>query len=139
MTIVQSFVESVEGVSNVEVDLAEKKVTITYDSDLIGPTSLIRCVEEAGRESKVYQASLYVPPRPREAERKHEIQMYRNQFFLSCLFSVPIFLFSMVLPIKTDSLHASAVHCWPEVFNLYISILLVLVMSFVATTCESIT
>ncbi|CAN6698159.1 unnamed protein product [Malus baccata var. baccata] len=98
MTIVQSFVESVEGVSNVEVDLAEKKVTITYDSDLIGPTSLIRCIEEAGHESKVYQASLYVPPRPREAERKHEIQMYRNQFFLSCLFSVPIFLFSMVLP-----------------------------------------
>ncbi|KAM1634490.1 hypothetical protein TB1_026907 [Malus domestica] len=98
MTIVQSFVESVEGVSNVEVDLAGKKVTITYDSDLIGPTSLIRCIEEAGRESKVYQASLYVPPRPREAERKHEIQMYRNQFFLSCLFSVPIFLFSMVLP-----------------------------------------
>ncbi|KAM1063383.1 hypothetical protein ACFX13_028190 [Malus domestica] len=74
MTIVQSFVESVEGVSNVEVDLAGKKVTITYDSDLIGPTSLIRCIEEAGRESKVYQASLYVPPRPREAERKHEIQ-----------------------------------------------------------------
>ncbi|KAM2967254.1 hypothetical protein FF1_027538 [Malus domestica] len=91
MTIVQSFVESVEGVSNVEVDLAGKKVTITYDSDLIGPTSLIRCIEEAGRESKVYQASLYVPPRPREAERKHEIQMYRNQFFLSCLFSNLVF------------------------------------------------
>ncbi|CAN6562779.1 unnamed protein product [Malus baccata var. baccata] len=109
MTIVQSFVESVEGVSNVEVDLAEKKVTITYDKDLTGELcarppgiscdeTLIRCIEEAGRESKVYQASLYVPPRPREAERKHEIQMYRNQFFLSCLFSVPIFLFSMVLP-----------------------------------------
>ncbi|CAN6698157.1 unnamed protein product [Malus baccata var. baccata] len=109
MTIVQSFVESVEGVSNVEVDLAEKNVTITYDKDLTGELcarppgiscdeTLIRCIEEAGRESKVYQASLYVPPRPREAERKHEIQMYRNQFFLSCLFSVPIFLFSMVLP-----------------------------------------
>ncbi|KAB2606131.1 copper-transporting ATPase HMA5 [Pyrus ussuriensis x Pyrus communis] len=98
MTIVQSSVESVEGVSNVEVNLAEKKVTITYDSDFTGPRSLIRCIEEAGHDSKVYQVNLYVPPRPREAERKHEIQMYRNQFFLSCLFSVPIFLFSMVLP-----------------------------------------
>ncbi|KAM1048394.1 hypothetical protein TB2_027078 [Malus domestica] len=73
-------------------------VAITYDKDLTGPRSLIRCIEEAGRESKVYQASLYVPPRPREAERKREIQMYRNQFFLSYLFSVPIFSFSMVLP-----------------------------------------
>ncbi|VVA30529.1 PREDICTED: copper-transporting ATPase [Prunus dulcis] len=98
MSIVQSSLESVEGVNNVEVVFTEKKVAIAYDSNLTGPRSLIHCVEKASRDLKLYQASLYVPPRRREAEQKHEIQMYRNQFFLSCLFSVPIFFFSMVLP-----------------------------------------
>ncbi|PRQ33090.1 putative hydrolase [Rosa chinensis] len=98
MTIIQSSLESVEGVNNVEVDVLEKKVTITYDADLTGPRSLIHCIEEAGSNPKSYQASLHVPPRRREAEQQLETQMYRNQFFLSCLFSVPVFLFSMVLP-----------------------------------------
>lgn len=98
MTIVQSSLKTIEGVNNVDMDVSEKRVTITYNADLTGPRSLINCIEEAGSNPKLYQASLYVPPRRREAEQQLETQMYRNQFFLSCLFSVPVFLFSMVLP-----------------------------------------
>ncbi|GKV22241.1 hypothetical protein SLEP1_g32123 [Rubroshorea leprosula] len=96
--IIQSSLEPVEGVNHVEMDLVENKVTVTYDPDLTGPRSLRHCIKEAGGSSKSYQAILYVPPRRTETERQHEIEMYRNQFLLSCLFSVPVFIFSMVLP-----------------------------------------
>ncbi|XVE78866.1 hypothetical protein DITRI_Ditri14bG0012500 [Diplodiscus trichospermus] len=92
---IQSYLESAIGVNHVEMDLEEKKVTINYDPDLTGPRFLIEGVQELGDG---YNASLYIPPRQRESEQQHEINMYRDQFLLSCLFSVPVFMFSMVLP-----------------------------------------
>ncbi|OWM69199.1 hypothetical protein CDL15_Pgr025386 [Punica granatum] len=98
VNIIQSILESAAGVNHVEMDLTEKKVTITYDPDLTGPRSLIKRIQESGRGSDSYGASLYVPPRRRESEQQEEVRSYRNQFFLSCFFSVPVFLFSMLLP-----------------------------------------
>lgn len=95
---IKSSLESAEGVNHVAIDMAEIKVTVSYDPDYTGPRSLIQCIEEAGHSPKTYGASLYNPPRQREKEQLHEIEIYRNQFLLSCLFTVPIFLFSMVLP-----------------------------------------
>lgn len=96
--IIQSHLESVEGVNNVEMNLVENKVTVSYDPDLTGPRSLICCIEKAGQGPNFYQATLYSPPRQRETERQQEIWIYRTQFIWSCLFSIPVFIFSMVLP-----------------------------------------
>ncbi|KAA8549731.1 hypothetical protein F0562_001251 [Nyssa sinensis] len=98
LTVIQSSLKSVEGVNHVEVDSVGHKVTVSYDPDVTGPRSLIQCIQEAGRGPNFYHASFYIPPRRRETEKQHEIQMYKNQFLWSCLFSVPIFIFSMVLP-----------------------------------------
>lgn len=95
---IKSSLESAEGVNHVAIDMEENKVTVSYDPDLTGPRSLIQCIQEAGHGSNTYRASLYIPPRQREKEQLHEIQIYRNQFLLSCLFTVPVFMFSMVLP-----------------------------------------
>lgn len=91
---VQSYLELVEGVNHVEMDVAAPKITVSYDPDVTGPRSLIQCIQEAGP----YNASLYNPPRRREIEREEETRVYRNQFLWSCLFSVPLIMFSMVLP-----------------------------------------
>ncbi|OMO78083.1 Cation-transporting P-type ATPase [Corchorus olitorius] len=96
MNTIRSYLESTLGVNHVEMDLEENKVAVSYDPDLTGPRSLIKVIQEVGRGS--YNASLYIPPRQRETEQQHEINMYRGQFLLSCLFSVPVFIFSMVLP-----------------------------------------
>ncbi|KAF5447817.1 hypothetical protein F2P56_033338 [Juglans regia] len=96
--IVRSSLESAVGVTGVEMDSGEKKVSVSYNPDLTGPRSIISCIQEAGRGSKSYNAQLYVAPRRRETEQLQEIQRYRNQFLLSALFSVPVFIFSMVLP-----------------------------------------
>ncbi|KAJ4827881.1 Copper-transporting ATPase hma4, partial [Turnera subulata] len=97
-SIIQSLLESARGVTHVEMDLTEGKVSISYDPELTGARSLIKCIEEASQGSNRYHATLYLPPRRREGERMQETRMYRNQFFLSCLFSIPVFMFSMILP-----------------------------------------
>ncbi|KAG6467905.1 copper-transporting ATPase HMA4-like [Zingiber officinale] len=97
-TIIKSHLEAVEGVNHVEIDEVNHKVTVAYDPDLTGPRFLIECIQEAGSTPNLYHASLYTTTRARETERQHETIAYRNQFLWSCLFSVPVFLFSMILP-----------------------------------------
>ncbi|KAL4335169.1 hypothetical protein GQ457_07G043450 [Hibiscus cannabinus] len=96
MNTIKSYLESAIGVNHIDMNLEENMVTVNYDPDLIGPRSLIEAVQEAAHGS--YKASLYIPPRQRETEQQHEINSYRDQFFLSCMFTVPLFIFSMVLP-----------------------------------------
>ncbi|XP_057972789.1 copper-transporting ATPase HMA4-like [Malania oleifera] len=98
MNFVQSSLEFVEGVNQVEMDMEGSAVTVSYDPNLTDPRSLLHCIQEAGRDAKRYNATLFHPPRRREREQEHEIQIYRNQFFWSYLFSVPVFVLSMVLP-----------------------------------------
>ena len=95
---VMSSLELAVGVNHVEMDLLEHKVTGSYDPDITGPRYLIHCVLDASCGSKKYEATLYSPSGQRERDKVNEIRMYRDQFLFSCLFSVPVFVFAMVLP-----------------------------------------
>ncbi|KAM7528923.1 hypothetical protein LguiB_032333 [Lonicera macranthoides] len=97
-TVIQRSLELLEGVNHFEMDFEEHIVTVSYDADIIGPRSLIQCIQEAGNGPNFYKANLYIPPRRRETEKQHEIHMYKVHFWWSCLFSIPVVLFSMVLP-----------------------------------------
>lgn len=97
-TVIQCCLDALEGVNTVEINQQEHRVTISYEPDIIGPRTLMQCIQESGHESSTYRASLFIPPRQREIEKEQEIHTYRNLFLWSCLFSVPIFVFSMVLP-----------------------------------------
>lgn len=99
LTFIKSSLDSTRGVNDVEINSKENMVTISYDPDFTGPRSLIYCIQEASHGPTLYTATLYVPPRQRETEQQIENQMYRNQILWSCLFSVPVFILSMVLPI----------------------------------------
>ncbi|VAI56552.1 unnamed protein product [Triticum turgidum subsp. durum] len=101
--LIQSVLETVEGVNNVEWDTSGQTVTVAYDPDVTGPRLLIQRIQDAAEPPKCFNASLYSPPKQREVERHHEIMSYRNQFLWSCLFSVPVFLFAMVLPMLPPS------------------------------------
>ncbi|CAH1420413.1 unnamed protein product [Lactuca virosa] len=92
MVSIKQSVESLNGVNHVETNTEECRLTIGYDPNLTGPRSIMSFI------SANYQASLYIPERKRDSERNHEIKVYRNMFFWSCLFSIPVFIFSMVLP-----------------------------------------
>ncbi|TKY68683.1 copper-transporting ATPase HMA5 [Spatholobus suberectus] len=79
-----SSLELAVGVNHVEMDLSEHKVTVSYDPNVTGPRSLIHCVQEASSGPKRYQATVYSPSGQRERDK--------------LLFSVPVFVFAMVLP-----------------------------------------
>ncbi|XP_020222994.1 copper-transporting ATPase HMA4 [Cajanus cajan] len=98
VNVVMSSLELAVGVNHVEMDLSEHKVTVSYDPDITGPRSLIHCVQEASCGPKRYQATLYSPSGQRERDKVNEIRMYRDHFLFSCFFSVPVFVFAMVLP-----------------------------------------
>ncbi|CAJ1949577.1 unnamed protein product [Sphenostylis stenocarpa] len=98
VNLVMSSLELAVGVNHVEMDLSEHKVSVSYDPDVTGPRSLIHCIQGASSGPKKHQATLYSPSGQREREKVNEIRMYRDQFLFSCLFSVPVFVFAMVLP-----------------------------------------
>ncbi|CAH9128629.1 unnamed protein product [Cuscuta epithymum] len=95
---VKSSLEYSEGVNQVQMDFQENRLTISYESHTIGPRTLIQCIKEADHGTNSYHVSLDTPPYGRETEREHETQMYKSLFLYSCIFSVPIFVSSMVLP-----------------------------------------
>ncbi|KAI3882981.1 hypothetical protein MKX03_028714 [Papaver bracteatum] len=99
LTIIRSSLESVQGVNHVEMEMESNKVIIMYDSDFTGPRSLIECIQEAGKIPNSYDAILYVPPSGRKEERQNEILGYRNLFLWSFLFSAPVVIFSVVIPV----------------------------------------
>ncbi|XP_073001087.1 copper-transporting ATPase HMA4-like isoform X1 [Typha latifolia] len=119
--LIQSVLEAVEGVNHVDLDPLAQKVTVAYDPDLTGPRSLIQCIQEVGQSPNFFHARLYTPPRRREAEHHLEIRTYRNQFLWSCLFSVPVFMFSMVLPMLSS---VGDWLCYKVINNLTVGMLL---------------
>lgn len=98
VNVIMSCLESAVGVNHVEMDLTEHKVTVSYDPDITGPRSLIHCIQAASCGPKMYQATLYSPSGQIGRNKVNEIRMYRDQILFSCLFSVPVFVFDMVLP-----------------------------------------
>ncbi|XP_076910456.1 copper-transporting ATPase HMA4-like [Bidens hawaiensis] len=95
-SIMQSL-ELLNGVNNVEVDIKQGTVIVCYDPDLTGPRSILSFIQDSCTGSNRYEASLHIPEKQRDTE-KPRIKIYRNQLLWSCFFSVPVFIFSMVLP-----------------------------------------
>lgn len=96
--VLAASLELAAGVNRVEMDFSENRVTVSYEPDVTGPRYLIECVKAASRGTKIYGATLYSPSGQRERDKVNEIRVYRDQFLFSCLFSVPVFVFAMVLP-----------------------------------------
>ncbi|TYJ99512.1 putative copper-transporting ATPase HMA5 [Cucumis melo var. makuwa] len=91
MGAIKSSLEQADGVTSVEMEAVERMVKVGYDPDRTGPRSILQFL-------KKYGARLYVPPKRRDVEQHQEACAYRNLFLFSCLFSVPVVAFAMVLP-----------------------------------------
>ncbi|XP_078154453.1 copper-transporting ATPase HMA4-like isoform X2 [Carex rostrata] len=98
-SFIEALLEGIEGVTTVEVDPSSQRVVVCYDPDLTGPRSVMQCLEEAAKRGPVsFDVKFDTPSKGGDGDRYGETRLYRNQFLLSCLFSVPVFVFAMVLP-----------------------------------------
>lgn len=85
--------KAIPGVENVDIDPEVKKVSVTYNSDLTGPRNFIKVIEAI--ESIRFEATIFME-QDRGAHKQEKIKQYYKSFLWSLIFTVPVFLISMV-------------------------------------------
>ncbi|XP_021319722.1 probable copper-transporting ATPase HMA5 isoform X2 [Sorghum bicolor] len=109
--ILKSSIQALPGVEDVKVDTELHKITVSYKPDQTGPRDLIEVIESA--TSGDVTASIYAEAEGREHHRHVEIKRYRQSFLWSLIFTIPVFLTSMVfmyIPVLKDGLEKKVVN-----------------------------
>ena len=87
--------QSLPGVQEVETFPELKKISISYKADLTGPRTFIEAIESSG--SGHFKAMIYPEDQGgRDKARRKEIRQYYKFFLWSLIFTIPVFLTSMV-------------------------------------------
>jgi Cu+-exporting ATPase len=109
--ILTSSVESLPGVENIKFNSELHKVTISYKPDQTGPRDLIEVIKSATFGN--VNASIYPEADGRDQHRYGEIKQYRQSFMWSLIFTIPVFLTSMVfmyIPWLKDGLEKKVIN-----------------------------
>ncbi|OVA14066.1 Cation-transporting P-type ATPase [Macleaya cordata] len=85
---------SLSGVENVEIDPTLHKFSVAYKPDQTGPRNFIQAIESTG--SGRFKARIFPEGGGREVHKKEEIKQYYKSFLWSLVFTIPVFLTSMV-------------------------------------------
>ncbi|XP_030538021.1 probable copper-transporting ATPase HMA5 [Rhodamnia argentea] len=95
MRILENSLQALPGVEEIDTDPELRKFTLSYKPDLTGPRSFIEVIESTG--SGRFKAAIFPQGEGgRESYRQEEIKQYYRSFQWSLVFTVPVFLLSMV-------------------------------------------
>ncbi|KAJ8526908.1 hypothetical protein K7X08_029385 [Anisodus acutangulus] len=94
MTIIESSLRALPGVEDVDIDPELKKLSVSYKSDIIGPRNFIEVIESTG--SGQFKAMIFPEGGGKQSHRQEEIEYCRRSFLWSLVFTIPVFLTSMV-------------------------------------------
>ncbi|OIV94902.1 hypothetical protein TanjilG_22099 [Lupinus angustifolius] len=96
MKLIKESLEVRPGVLGVEIHQEFNKISISYKPDMTGPRDFIKVIEET--EPGNFKANIFPPEGgQRDAHRNEEIRQYYRSFLWSLMFTIPVFLTSMVL------------------------------------------
>ncbi|KZT59423.1 copper P-type ATPase CtaA [Calocera cornea HHB12733] len=84
------------GVSACAVSLATETCKVTFDRSMLGPRNLVERIEELGFDAMVSMED--DATQLRSLTRTKEVQEWRERFWRSVYFAVPVFVLSMVCP-----------------------------------------
>ncbi|PKU73672.1 copper-transporting ATPase HMA5-like [Dendrobium catenatum] len=92
--MVESSLQALPGIEEIVTDPVLHTVSVSYKPDQTGPRNFIEVIQsiDSGRLS----ATIYSEGGGRESHKREEIRQYYHSFLWSLLFTVPVFLFSMV-------------------------------------------
>ena len=93
MRMIENSLRALPGVQDIDIDSAVYKFSLSYKPDMTGPRNFINVIESTGTGR--YKATIY-PEGGREVHRKEEIKQYYRSFLWSLVFTIPVFLTSMV-------------------------------------------
>ncbi|KAJ6840821.1 putative copper-transporting ATPase HMA5 isoform X1 [Iris pallida] len=94
MRLVETSLQALPGIEGLDVDPLLQKVSISYMPDQTGPRNFIEIIESTG--SGRFRASIYPQDGGREPHKREEIKQYYQFFLWSLVFTIPVFLTSMV-------------------------------------------
>ncbi|CAN6249679.1 unnamed protein product [Urochloa humidicola] len=94
LMMVKNSVQALPGVENIKFNTELQKLTVSYKPDQTGPRDLIEVIKSA--TSDLVNASIYLEADGRDQRRYGEIKRYRQSFLWSLIFTIPVFLTSMV-------------------------------------------
>ncbi|KAF6167975.1 hypothetical protein GIB67_020545 [Kingdonia uniflora] len=93
MAMIETSLQTLPGVENVEIDPVVHKISIDYKPDQTGPRIFIQVIESVG--SGRFKATIF-PEEGWEPHKQDEIKEYYKSILRSLVFRIPIFLTSMV-------------------------------------------
>ncbi|XP_020597036.1 probable copper-transporting ATPase HMA5 [Phalaenopsis equestris] len=94
MRMVESSLQALPGIEKVDIDPILYKVSVSYMPDQTGPRHFIEVIQSTG--SGRFLATIYPEEGARESHKREEIKQYYHSFLWSLLFTIPVFLTSMV-------------------------------------------
>ncbi|KAJ7562035.1 hypothetical protein O6H91_03G053000 [Diphasiastrum complanatum] len=97
ISLIKVSLQALPGVKVIEMHPSGERVTVSYNPDLTGPRSFLEVIEQANPLPNLFQASMYIHPGKGGPDRSVEVTMYRNLLLWSSVFTIPVFLISMVL------------------------------------------
>ncbi|KAF5772392.1 putative P-type Cu(2+) transporter [Helianthus annuus] len=97
INMIQESLQALPGVVKVDMDTNLRKCSVSYKADLTGPRSFIKVIESTGSGSSgPFKAKIFPKGGGRDSHRHEEINQYKRSFMWSLVFTVPVFLTSMV-------------------------------------------
>ncbi|XP_020216335.1 probable copper-transporting ATPase HMA5 [Cajanus cajan] len=91
--LIQDSLQALPGVLAVDITPEFNKISVSYKPDITGPRVFINLVNQtANFKAKIYPTQ----EGQRDSHRRHETRRYYKSFLWSLLFTIPVFLTSMV-------------------------------------------
>ncbi|KAJ8768404.1 hypothetical protein K2173_021557 [Erythroxylum novogranatense] len=95
MRIIENSLQALPGVHGIDIHPELSKISLSYKPDVTGPRNFIKVIESTGTGR--FKAMIFPQGEgERESHRREEIKQYRRLFLWSLMFTIPIFLTSMV-------------------------------------------
>ncbi|KAJ0049581.1 hypothetical protein Pint_15186 [Pistacia integerrima] len=95
MRMIGNSLQALPGVQGIDMDPELHKISLSYKSDMTGPRNFINVIESTG--SGRFKAKIFPEGGGgRETHKREEIKQYYRSFMWSLVFTIPVFLTSMI-------------------------------------------
>ncbi|XP_021888702.1 probable copper-transporting ATPase HMA5 [Carica papaya] len=95
MIMIEQSLETLPGIQGIDMDPQVNKISVYYRPDVTGPRNFIRVIESIS--SGHFKTTIFPEGGGgRENHRQEEIKQYKSSFLWSLVFTIPVFLTSMI-------------------------------------------
>lgn len=114
MALEDSLVQK-HGITSASVNMATFRISLSYDSSIIGIRSVVEAIEAAGYNALLTDSD-DTNAQLESLSKTKEVQSWKRAFLFSVSFAVPVFVINMLLPMYLPSLDFGNFALLPGIF-----------------------